>query len=69
MEEAFEEGQDPHRTVKPVMMMMMMMMVGTGEVVGLRDGHPGFKSQSGRLDSSVHDSVQNGFTAREPAQY
>jgi hypothetical protein len=24
MEEAFEEGQGPHRAVKPVMMMMMM---------------------------------------------
>jgi hypothetical protein len=26
MEEAFEEGQGPHRAVEPVMMMMMMMM-------------------------------------------
>jgi hypothetical protein len=26
MEEAFEEGQGPHRTVESVMMMMVMMM-------------------------------------------
>jgi hypothetical protein len=25
MEEAFEEGQGPHRAVEPVMMMMMMI--------------------------------------------
>jgi hypothetical protein len=27
MEEAFEEGQGPHRAVEPVMMIMMMMYV------------------------------------------
>jgi hypothetical protein len=27
MEEAFEEGQGPHRAVEPVKMMMMMMIV------------------------------------------
>jgi hypothetical protein len=27
MEEAFEQGQGPHRAVEPVMMMMMVMMV------------------------------------------
>jgi hypothetical protein len=27
MEEAFEEGQGPHRAVEPVMMMMMMMIL------------------------------------------
>jgi hypothetical protein len=27
MEEAFEEGQGPHRAVEPMMMMMMMMMM------------------------------------------
>jgi hypothetical protein len=26
MEEAFEEGQGPHRVVEPVMMMMIMMV-------------------------------------------
>jgi hypothetical protein len=28
MEEAFEEGQGPHRAVESMMMMMMMMMMG-----------------------------------------
>jgi hypothetical protein len=32
MEEAFEEGQGPHRAVEPVMMMMTMVMCGENTV-------------------------------------